>query len=414
MDVIESNMFISFQSLGHMDEFNDLAKDKPHSVQQILNMSQHTDVFKRVPSTISNNLDKEQRESLQIHPRKSKIPDFIHVNNNINVNKIIDPERNHDHSHSGHHRERKPLSVMDNQVEHELELDENVVPDRRLDNSQKERKAKENKYRWNKKASRKRCGACVACMRDNCGSCLSWLDMPKKNCPNINTDNAIPVRNEEVKDFSHTAVEQMERNGRKSGKVHKELKEQREPVYATSKSIKMEYPDVAHINYILDVERKVNDDIPEKFQVHPHSEDAPRDISGQKMGGKKKVAIVHELPQSHIRDREIPVHPCSEDHSYCSIHVVDLITKQVEHVLDPIENTLLNGRLVVCSEEKKRKGNKKPRARRCGACAVCMRDNCGNCRSCLDMPMFGGRGKLKKGCIKKICPNTEYSDNTKL
>ena len=164
------------------------------------------------------------------------------------------------------------------------------------------------------------------------------------------------------------------------------------------------------------MKRKVNDVIPEKFQVHPHSEKAPStyDMSGQRMVGKKKVALVHEPPHAHIREI-IPVHPRSEDQPDSSlIHVVDLITKQVEHVLDPIENTLPDGRLVVCSEEKKRKGNKKPRARRCGACAVCMRDNCGNCQSCLDMPMFGGRGKLKKGCMKKICPNTEYSDNTKL
>ena len=62
-------------------------------------------------------------------------------------------------------------------------------------------------------------------------------------CLNMHPDNVIPVRNNEVEDFCHTVVEQMERNGRESGAVHRELKKQREPVYATSRRIMIEYPD---------------------------------------------------------------------------------------------------------------------------------------------------------------------------
>ena len=95
------------------------------------------------------------------------------------------------------------------------------------------------------------------------------------------------------------------------------------------------------------MKRKVNDVIPEKFQVHPHSEKAPStyDMSGQRMVGKKKVALVHEPPHAHIREI-IPVHPRSEDQPDSSlIHVVDLITKQVDHALDPIKSTMSDIRL---------------------------------------------------------------------
>jgi hypothetical protein len=50
-------------------------------------------------------------------------------------------------------------------------------------------------------------------------------------------------------------------------------------------------------------------------------------------------------------------------------------------------------------------GKKRVRAVRCGQCPGCLASNCGKCRRCLDMPAFGGRGKLKQACVKRRCIN---------
>ena len=36
-------------------------------------------------------------------------------------------------------------------------------------------------------------------------------------------------------------------------------------------------------------------------------------------------------------------------------------------------------------------------------CEGCLRTDCGTCIYCKDMKRFGGPGKKKKGCIKRIC-----------
>jgi len=48
--------------------------------------------------------------------------------------------------------------------------------------------------------------------------------------------------------------------------------------------------------------------------------------------------------------------------------------------------------------------NRKRRLR-CGECEGCNRGNCGECKYCLDMPKFGGPGKMKQSCIYRICLN---------
>ena len=46
-----------------------------------------------------------------------------------------------------------------------------------------------------------------------------------------------------------------------------------------------------------------------------------------------------------------------------------------------------------------------PRMRsvRCGTCDGCKRDDCGECRNCVDKPKFGGSGQRKSGCVHKLC-----------
>ena len=39
----------------------------------------------------------------------------------------------------------------------------------------------------------------------------------------------------------------------------------------------------------------------------------------------------------------------------------------------------------------------------CKTCANCVRDNCGRCSSCRDMPQFGGRGLCRQSCVLRKC-----------
>eukprot|EP00795_Rhopilema_esculentum_P015221 gene15221-6425_t len=56
--------------------------------------------------------------------------------------------------------------------------------------------------------------------------------------------------------------------------------------------------------------------------------------------------------------------------------------------------------------------NRKRRLR-CGDCDGCNRGNCGDCKYCLDMPKFGGPGKMKQSCIYRICLNPTLPTSAK-
>ena len=43
------------------------------------------------------------------------------------------------------------------------------------------------------------------------------------------------------------------------------------------------------------------------------------------------------------------------------------------------------------------------RKRRCGECKGCRMDTCGTCINCRDMKKYGGTGRKKKACSKKVC-----------
>lgn len=40
---------------------------------------------------------------------------------------------------------------------------------------------------------------------------------------------------------------------------------------------------------------------------------------------------------------------------------------------------------------------------RCGKCAGCVKEDCGECKACKDKPKFGGSGTMKQSCEKKKC-----------
>ena len=51
----------------------------------------------------------------------------------------------------------------------------------------------------------------------------------------------------------------------------------------------------------------------------------------------------------------------------------------------------------------------KKRKKPCGTCTGCLHGNCGVCKFCLDMPVFGGLGRRKQRCIKRRCTGITYS-----
>ena len=47
-------------------------------------------------------------------------------------------------------------------------------------------------------------------------------------------------------------------------------------------------------------------------------------------------------------------------------------------------------------------GSKRVRTR-CGNCDGCKRNDCGCCKHCKDKKKYGGPGRLKKACLRRVC-----------
>lgn len=45
------------------------------------------------------------------------------------------------------------------------------------------------------------------------------------------------------------------------------------------------------------------------------------------------------------------------------------------------------------------------RRKRCGICEACQLPDCGECNACRAMAKFGGHGRTKKACVRRLCPN---------
>ncbi|XP_059051401.1 DNA (cytosine-5)-methyltransferase PliMCI-like [Achroia grisella] len=45
------------------------------------------------------------------------------------------------------------------------------------------------------------------------------------------------------------------------------------------------------------------------------------------------------------------------------------------------------------------------RRKRCGVCEACQLPDCGECNACKAMAKFGGHGRTKKACVRRLCPN---------
>ena len=50
--------------------------------------------------------------------------------------------------------------------------------------------------------------------------------------------------------------------------------------------------------------------------------------------------------------------------------------------------------------------------KQCCECSGCLTKDCGSCKFCFDVPKFGGPGKKKKRCIKRVCCGTTTDIST--
>jgi hypothetical protein len=57
------------------------------------------------------------------------------------------------------------------------------------------------------------------------------------------------------------------------------------------------------------------------------------------------------------------------------------------------------------AKNSKVRGDPKPgqKRRRCGDCAGCNAENCGECLYCKDMPQYGGKGNMRQTCKWRVC-----------
>ena len=62
------------------------------------------------------------------------------------------------------------------------------------------------------------------------------------------------------------------------------------------------------------------------------------------------------------------------------------------------EEELANGSLTPLKKGMKTKGS-------CGACAKCLREDCGECRACLDKTKYGGPNTMRQRCYERRCMN---------
>ncbi|XP_039753119.1 DNA (cytosine-5)-methyltransferase PliMCI-like isoform X2 [Pararge aegeria] len=56
------------------------------------------------------------------------------------------------------------------------------------------------------------------------------------------------------------------------------------------------------------------------------------------------------------------------------------------------------------------------RRKRCGVCEACQLPDCGECNACRAMLKFGGHGRTKKACVRRLCPNmaVEQAEDSEL
>ena len=49
--------------------------------------------------------------------------------------------------------------------------------------------------------------------------------------------------------------------------------------------------------------------------------------------------------------------------------------------------------------------------RRCMKCEGCLQHECGHCNFCMDMKKYGGPGRLKKACVRRVCKGNTAGNN---
>ena len=296
------------------------------------------------------------------------------------------------------------------------------------------------------------CGKCEVCVRDDCGECNFCLDKPKfggpnrlrKKCLMRRCANMNPVPTFDASFYVHAivavAIDETE-SSMDDGKVmalHRSVIEAEKRWAENLEFLRPCIEDGGLINYALipddEVRSRIKNFVKECRKQHRRIENNESTSLTE-----ERLRLLEEanFPWSHTSffknqgSGVLEKKPTSSLDLLCSItsqsfqeagswnddgiydedaHDEEEAEKEESKDLEEVPTT--NGSN---SEQTKR-----VRGLNCGTCANCQRDDCGNCRACIDKPKFGGPNKSRRRCFHRRClirqekPDEKVSENMEI
>ena len=103
-----------------------------------------------------------------------------------------------------------------------------------------------------------------------------------------------------------------------------------------------------------------------------------------------------------------PVNSSSSNHPTPLVMKLAQVARSSAPVLPPMDVKEEENEGVVCTPDQAALAKReKRRGPRCKKCPGCLREDCGECRTCRDKPKFGGIGILKQACLHRNCQGIE-------
>jgi hypothetical protein len=274
------------------------------------------------------------------------------------------------------------------------------------------------------------CGKCEVCLRDDCGECNFCLDKPKfggpnrlrkkclmRRCPNMHivpTFDASFYSSALAKPLSIDGTESPEEDN--SGKIAALHAEKR--WFENLECLRPCIVDGGLINYALisddDTRNRIKNYVKECRKQRRRIENNESTSLTE-----ERLRLLEEanFPWSHtpyvVRNEGSEVlekEPTSSLDLLCSITSQSFGKRGPWNDYSNDEDDIHDDEDVEKdpSDEPEEPESRQPIMKRfrglnCGTCANCKRDDCGECRACIDKPKFGGPNKSRRRCYHRRC-----------
>ena len=266
-----------------------------------------------------------------------------------------------------------------------------------------------------KKRPRGFCKTCPGCITPDCGECKNCKDKPKFNGPNKIRQRCIWKPPCQKKDKRQSILSKTSESNTDDQISNQQENASDVPELTTHNAANMQ-PEPQ-------MEYETNG-AEEKFEVAQEASEWLDNVNPS-----------YNYLQNEDPEREVPVEEkSSESEAECSSESEDQLNVNTEKQID-IKNEIISqieeevaeinedidvdhlGEInetsePVFSEEKTNistpvvaSGKKKTVA--CKTCPGCVAPQCGECKYCLDMPKFGGKGKMRQRCVLKACKDIQ-------